>query len=268
MTNRFPALKLNTIHRPFVQTRWNSMKKVVEITAQPAQKTVLKPRHTTTFKNSVANENQVTWTDFFAARKSRRLWERAGGGILGGLGFFGGCMYYYFVADVDPFAPRILGIFDQGTAYTIAPFLVAAVAGTAGISIGGIAWRAKQKNGILRLIDQREKEFYKRISENRPKEVRVAGFNNPMPDYYGEQITSVKEYRAWLKKQRKFAAVTSAGGVVGARIPGMNVNLAGKSSMERTPVSEIAKTELGYNHRSKKIKINIDLSAAMRDDRK
>jgi len=27
---------------------------------------------------------------------------------------------------------------------------------------------------------------------------------NPVPDYYGEKITSVQSYRQWLKDQRAF----------------------------------------------------------------
>jgi import inner membrane translocase subunit TIM23 len=27
---------------------------------------------------------------------------------------------------------------------------------------------------------------------------------NPVPDYYGEKISSVKDYRQWLKDQRAF----------------------------------------------------------------
>lgn len=28
--------------------------------------------------------------------------------------------------------------------------------------------------------------------------------SNPVPDYYGEKIGSVKDYRQWLKDQRAF----------------------------------------------------------------
>ena len=28
--------------------------------------------------------------------------------------------------------------------------------------------------------------------------------NNPVPDYYGEKISSVRAYRQWLKDQRAF----------------------------------------------------------------
>ena len=50
---------------------------------------------------------------------------------------------------------------------------------------------------------QKEKDFYRRIKKYR---VDPSGGSsaNPVPDYYGEKIGSVKEYRNWMKDQRAF----------------------------------------------------------------
>jgi hypothetical protein len=50
---------------------------------------------------------------------------------------------------------------------------------------------------------QKEKEFYARIKKYRvdPSSSSMA---NPVPDFYGEKIGSVKDYRRWLKDQRAF----------------------------------------------------------------
>jgi hypothetical protein len=48
---------------------------------------------------------------------------------------------------------------------------------------------------------QREREFFSRIQQFRPAEVRLS-LQNPLPDYYGEGVKSVSGYRAWLRKQR------------------------------------------------------------------
>ena len=34
--------------------------------------------------------------------------------------------------------------------------------------------------------------------------------NNPPPDYYGEKIKSVSEFRDWIRKQREYAKRHSA----------------------------------------------------------
>ena len=50
---------------------------------------------------------------------------------------------------------------------------------------------------------QREKEFLTRIRKNRV-DASSQSMSNPVPDYYGEKIGSVKDYRQWLKDQRAF----------------------------------------------------------------
>ncbi|MCJ1432003.1 TIM23 complex component [Xylographa pallens] len=52
-------------------------------------------------------------------------------------------------------------------------------------------------------IAVKEREFYQRIKRYRadPSSQSMA---NPMPDYYGEKISSVQGYRQWLKDQRAF----------------------------------------------------------------
>ena len=57
--------------------------------------------------------------------------------------------------------------------------------------------------GFLGGLLQKEKDFYQRIKRNR---VDPAGASsaNPVPDYYGEKIGSVQEYRNWMKDQRAF----------------------------------------------------------------
>ena len=50
---------------------------------------------------------------------------------------------------------------------------------------------------------QKEKDFYQHIKRHRvdPSSQSVS---NPVPDYYGEKIDSLKAYRQWLKDQRAF----------------------------------------------------------------
>lgn len=50
---------------------------------------------------------------------------------------------------------------------------------------------------------QKEKEFYSRIKKYRV-DPSASSMANPVPDYYGERISSVQGYRQWLKDQRAF----------------------------------------------------------------
>lgn len=52
-------------------------------------------------------------------------------------------------------------------------------------------------------IVQKEKSFYARIKRYRGDPAHSSP-QSPVPDYYGEKIASVKDYRRWLKDQRAF----------------------------------------------------------------
>lgn len=50
---------------------------------------------------------------------------------------------------------------------------------------------------------QKEVEFYRRVKKFRV-DPSASSMANPVPDYYGEKISSVAGYRQWLKDQRAF----------------------------------------------------------------
>jgi import inner membrane translocase subunit TIM23 len=50
---------------------------------------------------------------------------------------------------------------------------------------------------------QKEKEFFARIRRYRV-DPSSQSFSNPVPDYYGEKIGSVQQYRQWLRDQRAY----------------------------------------------------------------
>jgi import inner membrane translocase subunit TIM23 len=54
------------------------------------------------------------------------------------------------------------------------------------------------------LSSQKEKSFFDRIKRFRA-DPSTSTLNNPIPDYYGEKIGSVQDYRKWLKDQRAFS---------------------------------------------------------------
>jgi len=56
---------------------------------------------------------------------------------------------------------------------------------------------------VRKEMDEKEKEFYKRVRRYRV-DPSASSMANPVPDYYGEKIASVAGYRQWLKDQRAF----------------------------------------------------------------
>lgn len=64
---------------------------------------------------------------------------------------------------------------------------------------GFLMWNRKIRGDIAK----REREFYNHIKRFRA-DPTSSSVSNPVPDYYGEKITSVADYRRWLKDQRAF----------------------------------------------------------------
>ncbi|KAH6571609.1 hypothetical protein BASA50_006812 [Batrachochytrium salamandrivorans] len=158
------------------------------------------------------NLQTVSWTEFFALRKSRRLVERSSGLVGGLLGLTLGSYYFVFVAEFDPFTP-IWGM-DPSMPYMMAAMSVS-VAATVAANLGSTQlWRAMRSPEILRAFDLREKEFHMRILRHRPKDLPLFTTASPTrpptpPDYYGERIYSFSDYRKWIRQQRKFIAATT-----------------------------------------------------------
>lgn len=71
-----------------------------------------------------------------------------------------------------------------------------------GPTIGGTIWKVSHRQ-ILPLVEARERDFYQHIVRNRV-DPRYQSTSNPVPDYHGEKIGSLHQYRQWLRDQAKF----------------------------------------------------------------
>ncbi|KAL9541232.1 hypothetical protein MBANPS3_009236 [Mucor bainieri] len=156
-------------------------------------------RLSSTKANLAASQNVIpTWNDYFKLRKKRRVYEVASylpSTVVPAAGTFA----YFLQMQVDPLT-KVLGM-DP---------LMAAVASTLAAGFGGFLMGPVVGNAFFKLMngkvvhamDIRDKEFYEHIKKNRA-DARLNSIRNPVPDYYGEKIQSVQDYRAWLRKQRE-----------------------------------------------------------------
>jgi len=57
---------------------------------------------------------------------------------------------------------------------------------------------------IVPSIAQREKEYFDHIKTLRvPAEIsQITQATSPLPDFYGEKVSSISTYRKWIRKQR------------------------------------------------------------------
>ncbi|KAI9325020.1 mitochondrial import protein Pam17-domain-containing protein [Zopfochytrium polystomum] len=146
----------------------------------------------------------LTWTEYFRIRRAIRVGERTGAGIGGGVGFLASSYYFMAVIDFDP--NPIFGV-DPSLIYAAAIFGIGFASAAAGTLAGAAGTRAAQGSSVLRAVDQREREFFERVKSVRPADVRMS-LQNPLPDYYAEKVTSLQDYRAWLRKQREYRIKT------------------------------------------------------------
>ncbi|KAF8891331.1 mitochondrial import protein Pam17 [Infundibulicybe gibba] len=142
---------------------------------------------------------QLTWPEYLAIRRGRRNWQTALTIPSAILGFAGG-VAYFGTLETDATKP-IWGI-DPFFFYGICTVGCVGLGFLVGPSLGSFVWRATHRRSVA-LIDARDREFYQRIAKNRV-DASLQSPTNPIPDYYGEKIGSIHQYRQWLRDQAKY----------------------------------------------------------------
>lgn len=139
-------------------------------------------------------QTNLTWNDFFHLRRFQRKLN-VGSSVF--TAFLGCNISWLYLSNmqIDP-TQMIMG-FDP--IVVVSAGLVAS--GALGYLFGPIfgsqffkLWKAKS----LIEFNLKNKEFLEHIKKNRV-DASSQSFSNPVPDYYGEKIGSIKEYRQWLR---------------------------------------------------------------------
>ncbi|MCJ1322752.1 TIM23 complex component [Xylographa vitiligo] len=142
----------------------------------------------------------LSWNRFLHLRAIRRRFNLVAS-ITTSLATTAGGISFLSQQDMDKLGTLLFGL-DP----IMAMGLGAVGCGALGWLLGPFAGNAAFSMWYRRLgpdMAVKEREFYQRIKRYRadPSSQSMA---NPMPDYYGEKISSVQGYRQWLKDQRAF----------------------------------------------------------------
>ncbi|KAI0351519.1 Pam17-domain-containing protein [Trametes cingulata] len=148
---------------------------------------------------SQVEKETLPWQEYLAIRKRKRRWETAVTIPATVAGFVAGFSYFANM-EMDPTKP-IFNI-DPMWVYGGATLGCAGLGYLIGPVIGSSIWRLTHRR-LMRLIEQRDKEFHQHIVKNRVDPTAQSA-TNPVPDYYGEKIGSLHDYRQWLRDQAKF----------------------------------------------------------------
>ncbi|KAJ3337828.1 TIM23 complex component [Gonapodya sp. JEL0774] len=167
---------------------------------------------------------EFSWATYFQLKRQRTNAERLAG-VFGGVAAFAGAMYYVVV--VMPFDPtvQLFGMLGPEVVGSLGIIFAAVVGRWAGVLAGGEVWAARNRQ-VMAEFTRRDKSFGRRITEQRAPHQEL-NVSSQHPDYYAEQVDSVRSYHGWLRLQRNYErgkeAKGAAVGMVAAlgRMPGM-----------------------------------------------
>jgi len=140
---------------------------------------------------------QLNWPQYLEIRSAKRKWETATtipSTLLGfgtGVAYFGQLEGNSLIMGVEPlyiYSAAALGCCALG--YLIGPM------------IGSTFWRLTHRRAMT-LIEARDREFHQHIVRNRVDPAAQTA-TNPVPDFYGEKIGSLHQYRQWLRDQSRY----------------------------------------------------------------
>ncbi|RLV93788.1 Presequence translocated-associated motor subunit PAM17 mitochondrial [Spathaspora sp. JA1] len=151
------------------------------------------------FNSSNVSKNQFTWVEYFELKKKNSRLNMLSGVITG---VAGSVVTLGYLGNIEIDVEKPIMGFD--------PLMVMGGAvilgGLAGYLIGPFMGSAVFKmfnRSKLTQFEIRNKEFLQRLRENRPDPSHQS-FSNPIPDYYGEKIYSLKDYQQWLRDCNAF----------------------------------------------------------------
>ncbi|KIK44542.1 hypothetical protein CY34DRAFT_802521 [Suillus luteus UH-Slu-Lm8-n1] len=162
------------------------------------RRAVLNIRHNSNTVSEAEQQN-LTWPEYLEIRKSKRKWETAATipacilGLVGGLAYFGSLESDATkpIMGIDPlFFYGGCTVSCMGLGYLIGP------------TIGAAGWRMTHQRA-MNLIEAKDREFHQHIVKNRVDPTAQSA-TNPVPDFYGEKIGSLHQYRQWLRDQARF----------------------------------------------------------------
>ncbi|KAK9356377.1 mitochondrial import protein Pam17 [Lipomyces doorenjongii] len=141
------------------------------------------------------DHSSLTWNEFLKYRTYRRGFQVASMGISGLVGLVVGWEYISSV-NIDP-TQMIFG-FDPLLAMGAGLFVFTGFCALLGPLLGNFFFNLlalRSKRVPFRL---KEDLFLQHVKKNRV-DPSYQSFANPVPDYYGEKITSLHGYRRWLR---------------------------------------------------------------------
>ncbi|MCJ1462726.1 TIM23 complex component [Pseudocyphellaria aurata] len=187
-----------TFQRHLVRSASASTASSPAVTTPPI--TTLPPRPTAQVGTSEPDPSALSWNRYLQLRRTRRHYN-----LVASLGT-SICTTAVGISILSRQNIETLG----GGVFGLDPFIVLGLATAAS---GAVGWLIGPfvGNAVFTIIHRKfrnqitikDKDFYRRIKQHRV-DPSSQSYSNPVPDYYGEKIGSVAEFRNWMKDQRAY----------------------------------------------------------------
>ncbi|KAK7542382.1 presequence translocated-associated motor subunit pam-17 [Phyllosticta citribraziliensis] len=150
-------------------------------------------------------DGTLTWNRFLAMRKTRRRISLLSS-VLAAIASTAGGTYFVLSMNLDSVGATTFGL-DPLIVMGLSVIGTGCVGWLLGPALGDAVFRLWYRR-IGSQIAVKEKAFLHRIKTFRVDPAQ-SSYTNPVPDFYGEKIGSVADYRRWLKDQRAYNLKTS-----------------------------------------------------------
>ncbi|CUM65287.1 uncharacterized protein PRCAT00002922001 [Priceomyces carsonii] len=148
-------------------------------------------------KSSVGKE--LNWVEFLKLKKENRRINIVASSITG-LG--GALLTLTYLGNVEIEADQKIMGFDAIMVFGVLVVVGGGLGYQFGPSLGNPIFNLRHK-AILKLFKAKDLKFLQKIQAKRV-DPSSQSFSNPVPDYYGERIYSLKDYKQWLRDCNAF----------------------------------------------------------------
>lgn len=149
--------------------------------------------------NSSSSTSSMNWSQYLNLKKQNQRLNTAAGIVTG---ITGSLLTLTYIGNIEIDVEKPIMGLDPIMVFAGGVILGGAFGYALGPFLGTFVFNLKNK-AVISQYKLKDKDFLLKIKKNRV-DPSAQSFSNPVPDYYGEKIFSLKDYRQWLRDCNAF----------------------------------------------------------------
>lgn len=149
--------------------------------------------------NSTNSNSTMNWTQYLTLKKQNQRLNTAAGVFTG---LTGSLLTLAYIGNIEIDVEKPIMGLDPIMVFAGGIVLGGAFGYVLGPFLGTAIFNLKNK-ASLNAFKLKDKDFLLKIKNNRV-DPSSQSFSNPVPDYYGEKIFTLKDYKQWLRDCNAF----------------------------------------------------------------